>query len=185
MMEKRKRFLYNKATCIGCGSCQIACKDCHGLLPGEFFRRAGIRTVSSPEGEKSIPYSVSCNHCEKPACMKVCSTGAMYQREDGLVLHDDAACIGCGRCYWACPYGEVSFSLTKGVAQKCDTCIARREMGKEPACVAACSTGSLRFGVIGEEEGTVLELPFLPNPNITLPSTRIKRSGKGEEKSNE
>jgi len=108
----------------------------------------------------------------------------MYQREDGLVLHNDDLCIGCGRCYWACPYGEVSISLTRGVAQKCDTCVRLREAGREPACVAACPTGSLRFGVMGEE-GEPLRLPFLPDPGITHPSTRVKLSSREKEENYE
>lgn len=173
-MSGRKRFFYNMNTCIGCGSCQIACKDCHDLLPGEFFRRAGTRTVTTREGKRQVPFSLSCNHCERPACVAVCPTGAMHKTEDGLVLHDDGPCIGCGRCYWACPYGEVSLSLAKGVAQKCDTCFARRAQGKAPACVAACPTASLRFGEIAEEEGDAPRLPFLPDVKLTQPSLRMK-----------
>ncbi|HWP80860.1 MAG TPA: 4Fe-4S dicluster domain-containing protein [Candidatus Acidoferrum sp.] len=169
----RKRFFYDMNTCIGCGSCQVACKDRHDLLPGEYFRRAGICTAETPTGKRELPFSFTCNHCEKPACTLVCPTGAMYKAEDGLVLHNDALCIGCGRCYWNCPYGEVSFSLTRGVAQKCDTCLALREQGLPPACVAACPTKSLRFGEIDEAEGEVLALPFLPEPAQTEPSTRI------------
>lgn len=175
-MSKRKRFFYNMNTCIGCGSCQVACKDAHCLLPGEFFRQAGMRTVKTPQGEKHVPFSLSCNHCEHPACAAACPTGAMHQGDDGVVLHDDALCIGCGRCVWACPYGEVSFSRTKGMSQKCDTCIERREKGLSPACVAACPTASLRFGEIPESDGGPLKLPFLPDPDITQPSSRIRKA---------
>lgn len=171
----RKRFFYNMKTCIGCGSCQVACKDSHSLLPGEFFRRAGMRTLATREGTRAVPFSLSCNHCERPACVAVCPTGAMYQQEDGIVLHDDAPCIGCGRCFWACPYGEVSFSRTRGVAQKCDTCIALRQKGMSPACVAACPTASLRFGELPEDIGELLSLPDLPDPNVTGPSLRMRK----------
>ena len=91
----------------------------------------------------------------------------MYRQDDGVVLHDDILCIACGRCYWACPYGEVSFSRTRGVTQKCDTCIGRREQGLAPACVEACPTLSLRFGELPGDEGDEPDLPFLPDPSIT------------------
>ncbi len=175
-MNGRKRFFYNMNTCIGCGACQVACKDCHNLLPGEFYRRANIREVKTSHGMMNVPFSLSCNHCENPACAAACPTGAMRQFADGTVIHDDAPCIGCGRCYWACPYGEVSFSKTRGVAQKCDTCMPRRIAGMDTACVAACPTGSLRFGDVPESDGSRLDLPFLPSPDATNPSTRIRKA---------
>ena len=183
-MSQRKRFFYNMNTCIGCGACQVACKDSHGLQPGEYFRRAGLQTVKTPGGERQVPFSLSCNHCERPACTAVCPTGAMYQQDDGLVLHDDNLCIGCGRCYWACPYGEVSFSRTRGVTQKCDTCPDLRREGRPPACVAACPTGSLRFGELPENEGVRPDLPFLPDCSITGPSLRIRKAEALEEQNN-
>ena len=175
-MSARKRFFYNMNTCIGCGACQVACKDSHNLLPGEFYRRAGMRAVTVRGQEKQVPFSLSCNHCARPACAAVCPTGAMYQQDDGVVLHDDILCIACGRCYWACPYGEVSFSRTRGVTQKCDTCIGRREQGLAPACVAACPTLSLRFGELPGDEGDEPDLPFLPDPSITGPSLRMRKA---------
>lgn len=180
----RKRFFYNMKTCIGCGSCQVACKDSHRLLPGEYFRRSGMRMLTTREGPKMMPYSLSCNHCDRPACVAVCPTGAMYQQEDGIVLHNDAPCIGCGRCFWACPYGEISFSKTRGVAQKCDSCIALREKGMSPACVAACPTTSLRFGELPEDVGEPLCLPDLPKPDITGPSLRLRMPHELEEDDN-
>lgn len=177
----RKRFLYNMNSCIGCGSCQVACKDKNGLLPGEYFRRVTFQTAGLPGEDNQIPFSISCNHCEEPACASVCPTGAMYQSEEGIVLHNDSLCIGCGRCYWNCPYGEVSFGKTKGLTQKCDTCIRRREQGYPTACEAACPTGSLRFGEIAAEEGELPDLSFLPDPELTKPSLRIIRPKKWRE----
>lgn len=155
-------FSYNMNTCLACGSCQVACKEAHGLKPEEFFRRVLLLM----EG----PYSGSCNHCEDPACVKACPTGAMYKAEDGTTQHDDGRCIGCGACMWNCPYGSVSFSKTKGVAQKCDACTQRRSSGLEPYCVAACPTASLKFGPIDK---ACAEMSFLPDPSLTCPSLNI------------
>ena len=68
----------------------------------------------------------SCLHCDEPACVTVCPTGASYKRaSDGIVLVDEAKCIGCKLCSWACPYGAREFDVDVGVMKKCTLCIDR------------------------------------------------------------
>ena len=85
----------------------------------------------------------SCLHCEEPACVTVCPTGASYKRaEDGIVLVNADTCIGCKLCSWACPYGAREFDDDAGVMKKCTLCIDRiynenlPEEERVPACVA-------------------------------------------------
>ena len=161
----RLGFYYNMNSCVGCGGCQVACKEAHGLKPDEFFRRVAML--------ESGPFSGGCNHCLDAACVAACPTGATYKAEDGTTRRDDGKCIGCGACTWSCPYGAISFSKTRGVTQKCDSCAERRAQGLEPACVAACPTGSLKFGPLKE---TGAELSFLPDPKKTDASLFVKLS---------
>ena len=137
-------FYHNTETCVGCCACQLACKDHNNLAPGEFYRR--VRQASFPGEEKARFYSASCNHCERPMCVAACPNGAFYKEADGTVRHDDGKCIGCGKCLWACPYGSISLSKERGVAQKCTGCYDRRQQGLDPACVAACINRSLQWG---------------------------------------
>ena len=68
----------------------------------------------------------SCLHCETPACVTVCPTGASYKRaSDGIVLVDEDKCIGCKLCSWACPYGAREFDTDVGVMKKCTLCVDR------------------------------------------------------------
>ena len=174
----RLGFYFNMNTCMGCGACQVACKDVHGLLPGEFFRR--VETICVKVGDKNVyaHYSGACNHCEDASCIKACATGAMHKASDGTIVHDDALCIGCGSCMWNCPNGAVSISLTKGLAQKCDACASFREQGREPACCGTCPTRSLHFGdlqALQEEFGVTAEdRSALPIAEVTDPNLLVK-----------
>ncbi len=194
------RSLYDQTRCIGCNSCQMACKDEKDLEPGLFFRR--VETIQYEEDGEAIcvHYSGSCNHCLEAACVKACPVGAMVRKEDGSVGQEAGRCIGCGACTWACPYGAVSLSHKLGIARKCDSCADRRSSGKAPACVAACPTHCLTYRLVEEESLGVGEgeraahssgeadiedlygapdLPYLPDPALTKPALRIRKKGGG------
>ena len=84
-----------------------------------------------------VPYN--CMHCDHPPCTEVCVSGATYKDEvSGLVLVDQEACIGCGYCVEACPYGVRYIDQKRGVVDKCNACVQRLEVGLPPACVATC-----------------------------------------------
>ena len=173
-------FYFDMDRCIGCKTCQIACKEHNKLPVGEFFRRAGTFTCGTPSGEVRFNYSGACNHCAEPACVKNCPTGAYYVRDDGTVGHQPEKCIGCGTCTWACPYGAPRLSARFGVSVKCTSCPELRAQGRQPACVDACLTHCLTFtdlDALPADEAAKLtdRLPILPDPALTRPSLLIKR----------
>jgi Fe-S-cluster-containing dehydrogenase component len=113
----------------------------------------------------TLHFPRSCLHCENPACVTVCPTGASYKRaEDGIVLVDEDKCIGCKLCSWACPYGAREYSQIEGVMKKCTLCIDRiynenlPEAEREPACVQVCPTRARHFGDLGDPESKVSKL---------------------------
>lgn len=173
---KQYGFFFYPALCTGCQSCQFACREANQLGPKSYFRRVLTFEPETAAGNTGF-FSAGCNHCQKPACVQACQNGAMYRDEDlGIVLHDDKACIGCSACVWACPYGAVSINELTGKAQKCDSCLSRREQGSAPACVSACPTKALRFDSIDHLEAAGGQMPdahSLPDGGATIPSLRI------------
>jgi molybdopterin-containing oxidoreductase family iron-sulfur binding subunit len=123
------------------------------------------------------PFTVLCNHCENPPCVRACPTKATFKREsDGIVLMDFHRCIGCRFCMAACPYGSRSFNFRDprtalddkkinrqfptrmmGVVEKCNFCAERLAEGKMPACVEA-SKGAIVFGDLKDPHSEVREL---------------------------
>ena len=62
------------------------------------FDKAG---KAAPQDARIVHFPKSCLHCDDAPCVTVCPTGASYKRsEDGIVLVNEDACIGCGLCAW-------------------------------------------------------------------------------------
>ncbi len=172
--KKRRQlaFYFDASACSGCKTCQIACKDHHDLPVGQLWRRVyeiaggGWRMVNGAWSSKLRVYhlSISCNHCENPACAEICPEDAVKKRDDGIVLIDPAACSGCRACESACPFEAPQFDATRGVMGKCDFCVDRIDNGRTPVCVAACPMRALGLGELDDLQskyGTALEIhPF-------------------------
>ena len=121
--------------------------------------------AAPPQPAQTLHFPRSCLHCETPACVTVCPTGASYKRaEDGIVLVDEDKCIGCKLCSWACPYGAREYSDVEGVMKKCTLCVDRiynehlDEADRQPACVQACPTKARHFGDLGDPDSAVSKL---------------------------
>ncbi|MDP6173623.1 MAG: 4Fe-4S dicluster domain-containing protein [Rhodospirillales bacterium] len=163
--------------CVGCHACAVNCKEWnaggyhapltdtrpYGPAPsGVWFNRVHSFEV---EAGRCVYFPRSCLHCETAPCVTVCPTGASYKRtEDGVVLIDEAMCIGCKLCSWACPYGAREYDAERGVMKKCTLCIDRiynenlAEADRVPACVATCPAGARHFGDLGDPASAVSRL---------------------------
>ncbi|MBI2855125.1 MAG: 4Fe-4S dicluster domain-containing protein [Chloroflexi bacterium] len=95
--------------CIGCYSCQVACKQEHFLPPGVFWNRVLVSESGKYPSVTKIILPVLCNHCSEPACVKACPTGASEIRTDGIVRVKSDECVGCRYCVIACPYQQRTF----------------------------------------------------------------------------
>ena len=131
-------LMFFKKDCMGCHACEVACKQEHGLGVGPRL----IRVIeNAPE---FIP--VYCHHCTKAPCLKSCPVDAIARDERGIVLIENALCIGCRECLEACPFGAMQFDDEAEVAIKCDLCIERLQDSGQPACSKACATHCIFWG---------------------------------------
>ena len=131
-------WVIRKMDCMGCHACEVACKQEHGLGVGP--RLIQVRE-DSPD---FIP--IYCHHCARPPCRDACPVEAITRNDQGIVLIDEALCIGCRDCLEACPFCAMQFENGREVAVKCDLCTARLADGKTPACMDVCPTGCIRLG---------------------------------------
>src|SRR6267378_1566265 len=102
----RMKFICDAERCIECNACVTACKN-ENEVPWGVNRRRTVTINDGVPGEKTI--SVACMHCSDAPCMAVCPVDCFYKTEDGVVLHDKDLCIGCGYCFYACPFGAPQF----------------------------------------------------------------------------
>lgn len=184
--------------CVGCNSCSIACRAEKGNPAGIMYHRVEKYEVGKYPAASMQFRPVPCMHCQEPACLTVCPTGATYKRDDGIVLIDPDKCIGCRYCILACPYnvrqslrsidgyyGEIAETpyetikfadLHKGTAVKCDFCVGRVEKGKQPACVETCPSQARYFGDLDDPNSEVARLVAFHHGAVLNPELGTKPS---------
>ncbi|MEL6768423.1 MAG: 4Fe-4S dicluster domain-containing protein [Pseudomonadota bacterium] len=189
--KKRLGLVIDLDICVGCHACAVACKawntqsgggtglediasvplsdqDPYGAAPsGTWLNRIHSYEISPGAGAPAqlVHFPKSCLHCDDAPCVTVCPTGASYKRvEDGIVLVNEDACMGCGLCAWACPYGARELDRAAGVMKKCTLCVDRiydealPEEDRVPACVRACPAGARAFGDLADPESEASRL---------------------------
>jgi Fe-S-cluster-containing dehydrogenase component len=156
---KSRAILFDAAKCIGCRQCVEACKDWNDLPRGNTYKigRSTWLNIEPPvlEGTVSVWGHKSCMHCQYPLCAAVCPVEAITKYEEGPVVIDQAACIGCEYCIHACPWQVISKDEITHKAMKCTMCHDRIAAGTTPFCVQSCPVGALEFGLLEEIEPRV------------------------------
>jgi Fe-S-cluster-containing dehydrogenase component len=162
-----KAFVIDVGRCNGCFGCQFVCKDEHvgnDWAPiarpqpdtGQFWMRLDEHICGSVPKVRMHYVPNPCMHCDEAACMAVCKVeGAIYKRDDGMVVIDSDLCTGCKACLDACPYDSIYFNDDLNLAQKCTGCAHLLDGGWDhPRCVDSCPTGAIKFA----EESELAEL---------------------------
>jgi len=171
MPNRKFVMVVDLAKCKNALKCQSSCNKNH-YITGD---NAWMKVYKMQESIDTAPYwmPMTCQHCDKPACVTVCPVDATFKRKDGLVLIDNERCIGCRFCMAACPYStrvfnwgepgqEVTLNMDmeghtpspehagmpsiKGTVDKCDFCPHMIDKNELPHCVTACPNGVFYFG---------------------------------------
>lgn len=166
-----RAVLVDLVRCMGCRSCQVACKawndnegdpnlqclGCYDNPPGfnaNTWSLIQFNEVEDFQGKLQWVFTKrQCMHCEHPGCVAVCTVGALTKSEEGPVVYEPSRCIGCRYCQYGCPFGVPSYEWDDplGLINKCTFCSDRVEgEGLETACVKACPTDALTMGTRDE-----------------------------------
>ena len=180
---KQWHMIIDVAKCEDCNNCFLACKDEHveNDWPGYTSPqpRHGQRWMDILRKERGqyphidVAYRPTpCMHCGEAPCVKAAvkagKPGAVYRREDGIVIIDPKEAGGMRSLVNACPYGAIFWNEEADLPQKCTFCAHLLDQGWQmPRCVQACPTGALQ--VIKMRESEVETFIAEQNLNILKP----------------
>ncbi len=184
----RYSILIDVAKCNGCYNCFLACRDEYygndypsysaaQPLNDQFWMQIKeIERGVYPKPKLSyIP--TPCMHCEAAPCMDASKDGAVYQRDDGIVMIDPDKAKGQEAIVNACPYRVIYWNEEKQIPQKCTMCAHRLDEGeKQPRCVESCPTGALVFGDLDDPQSEISTLSAKLETESLHPEFKIRAS---------
>ncbi|WFS63325.1 hydrogenase 2 operon protein HybA [Pseudodesulfovibrio thermohalotolerans] len=163
--------LVDLTRCVGCRKCEQACKEVNDLpepavkfddltvLDAKRRPDQNVFTVINryypgriDDRDKLAPtfVKVQCMHCQDPACVSACITGALTKKDNGAVHYDVDKCIGCRYCMAACPFEIPAYEYDKPImprVRKCTFCYERiSKEGGKPGCASICPVEAITFG---------------------------------------
>jgi len=98
-----RAILFDATKCIGCGSCEEACRTKNGLPEQQATdlnatRFTVLKKVSRGQDETYLRRL--CMHCLDPACASVCPVGALKKTRQGPMVYESSACLGAAIASW-------------------------------------------------------------------------------------
>ncbi|MCX8032764.1 MAG: carboxypeptidase regulatory-like domain-containing protein [Thermoleophilia bacterium] len=182
----RYGMVIDVAHCIGCYNCFIACKDEHcgndhspyaaaQPLTGQTWMNV-IETQRGQYPKVKVDYTaIPCMHCDDAPCVAASRDGAVYKRDDGIVIIDPVKAKGQKELVNRCPYRVIFWNEESQLPQKCTFCAHLLDAGwKEPRCVEACPTGALVFGDLDDPNSAISKLLASSQTEVLHPEFGLK-----------
>jgi len=166
----RYSILIDVNKCNGCYNCFLSCRDEYygndypsysaaQPLNGQFWMQVQeVERGVYPKPKVSyIPKP--CMHCASAPCIAAAKDGAVYRRDDGIVIIDPEKAKGQEAIVNACPYRVIFWNAEKQIPQKCTLCAHRLDEGeKMPRCVESCPVQALVFGDLDDPNSEIAKL---------------------------
>ncbi len=177
-------MLYDATKCIGCRSCEVACKKVNNMPPEyddegiwdapQDLSAKTLTIVKLYKGENEYSFiKRQCMHCVDPVCVSGCPTSALVKQPNGVITWNEDACVGCRYCQMGCPFNipKYEFNAAYGRIVKCDMCAGNGLLDQGcTGCSNACPTGAILFGtqqeLIETAKARLAEYPELYNGKI-------------------
>lgn len=163
----RMSLLIDVTRCSGCHNCFMACRDEHygndyapysaaQPVGGQFWMQVKEIERGAYPRPKLDYLPTPCMHCENAPCIDAAKDGAVYRRDDGVVVIDPVKAKGQPQIVQACPYRVVFWNADLEIPQKCAMCAHRLDAGdKQPRCSESCPTGALVFGDLDDPDSEI------------------------------
>jgi len=159
---KKWNLIVDIARCHDCNDCFLADKD--EFVENDFppYSAAqpwhGHRWMNIERGERGQYPIVQtrylpkpCQHCDEAPCLT--ADGAVFKRDDGLVIIDPVKAVGRPEIVDSCPYGVIYWNEEKRLAQKCTGCAHLIDQGwTETRCSQVCPTEAIRLVLAEDDE---------------------------------
>jgi Fe-S-cluster-containing dehydrogenase component len=159
---KKWHMVIDVARCHDCNDCFLADKD--EFVDNEFppysaaqpwHGQRWMHIKRKERGQYPIVQTaylpMPCMHCDEAPCLT--ADGAVYRREDGLVIIDPVKAKGRKEIVSSCPYSAVYWNEEKQLAQKCTGCAHLLDDGwTETRCSQVCPTDAIKLHLVDDAE---------------------------------
>jgi Fe-S-cluster-containing dehydrogenase component len=159
---KKWHLIVDLARCHDCNDCFLADKD--EFVENDFPPYSagqpwhGQRWMNIQRRERgqfpivqTANLPTPCMHCDQAPCLT--DDGAVYKREDGLVIIDPVKGAGRTEIPASCPYSVIYWNEERQLPQKCTGCAHLVDAGwTETRCSQVCPTDAIKLFLGSDEE---------------------------------